>query len=219
MRFELLRSIWAATVCPTLVSFLLWAGEPAPACEYLSRRHLSQNLNHTKMCYAVKLKWIIKSCSFFALKCCHAFEEVLVMARPWLFSFQWLSSSTRALRSSGWTEGSPCSESPLIWSPRFTPRCTRPSSSLILRSKITLMFLCVHFLSFSCAFLFKSIQDQHLHNFFQHCQSIETSEQASEGELVKYLKVTTPPAVQATLSQNSSIGNNQVVTYTPKFLS
>ncbi|XP_075905426.1 dedicator of cytokinesis protein 9 isoform X2 [Nelusetta ayraudi] len=31
-------------------------------------------------------------------------------------------------------------------------------------------------------------QDQHLHNFFQHCQSTETSEQASEGELVKYLK-------------------------------
>uniref|UniRef100_A0A3Q0T1I1 Dedicator of cytokinesis 9b n=1 Tax=Amphilophus citrinellus TaxID=61819 RepID=A0A3Q0T1I1_AMPCI len=31
-------------------------------------------------------------------------------------------------------------------------------------------------------------QDQHLHNFFQHCQSMEMSEQASEGELVKYLK-------------------------------
>uniref|UniRef100_A0A673BLF6 Dedicator of cytokinesis 9b n=1 Tax=Sphaeramia orbicularis TaxID=375764 RepID=A0A673BLF6_9TELE len=31
-------------------------------------------------------------------------------------------------------------------------------------------------------------QDQHLHNFFHHCQSMETSEQASEGELVKYLK-------------------------------
>ncbi|XP_046886677.1 dedicator of cytokinesis protein 9 isoform X2 [Hypomesus transpacificus] len=31
-------------------------------------------------------------------------------------------------------------------------------------------------------------QDQHLHNFFHHCQSMENSEQASEGELVKYLK-------------------------------
>uniref|UniRef100_H3D6Y0 Dedicator of cytokinesis 9b n=1 Tax=Tetraodon nigroviridis TaxID=99883 RepID=H3D6Y0_TETNG len=31
-------------------------------------------------------------------------------------------------------------------------------------------------------------QDQHLHNFFQHCQNMEMSEQASEGELVKYLK-------------------------------
>uniref|UniRef100_A0A8C4NS73 Dedicator of cytokinesis 9b n=1 Tax=Dicentrarchus labrax TaxID=13489 RepID=A0A8C4NS73_DICLA len=31
-------------------------------------------------------------------------------------------------------------------------------------------------------------QDQHLHNFFHHCQSMEMSEQASEGELVKYLK-------------------------------
>ncbi|CAG04980.1 unnamed protein product [Tetraodon nigroviridis] len=32
-------------------------------------------------------------------------------------------------------------------------------------------------------------QDQHLHNFFQHCQNMEMSEQASEGELVKYLKL------------------------------
>uniref|UniRef100_A0AAQ6A8A7 Dedicator of cytokinesis 9b n=1 Tax=Amphiprion ocellaris TaxID=80972 RepID=A0AAQ6A8A7_AMPOC len=32
-------------------------------------------------------------------------------------------------------------------------------------------------------------QDQHLHNFFHHCQNMEMSEQASEGELVKYLKV------------------------------
>uniref|UniRef100_A0A3B4GQN1 Dedicator of cytokinesis protein 9-like n=1 Tax=Pundamilia nyererei TaxID=303518 RepID=A0A3B4GQN1_9CICH len=31
-------------------------------------------------------------------------------------------------------------------------------------------------------------QDQHLHNFFHHCESMEMSEQASEGELVKYLK-------------------------------
>ncbi|XP_017282313.1 dedicator of cytokinesis protein 9 isoform X4 [Kryptolebias marmoratus] len=31
-------------------------------------------------------------------------------------------------------------------------------------------------------------QDQHLHNFFHHCQNMEVSEQASEGELVKYLK-------------------------------
>ncbi|KAJ3584590.1 hypothetical protein NHX12_015085, partial [Muraenolepis orangiensis] len=32
-------------------------------------------------------------------------------------------------------------------------------------------------------------QDQHLHNFFHHCQIMESSEQASlEGELVKYLK-------------------------------
>uniref|UniRef100_A0A665UX16 Dedicator of cytokinesis 9b n=1 Tax=Echeneis naucrates TaxID=173247 RepID=A0A665UX16_ECHNA len=31
-------------------------------------------------------------------------------------------------------------------------------------------------------------QDQHLHNFFHHCQNMELSEQASEGELVKYLK-------------------------------
>ncbi|XP_037552296.1 dedicator of cytokinesis protein 9 [Nematolebias whitei] len=31
-------------------------------------------------------------------------------------------------------------------------------------------------------------QDQHLHNFFHHCQSMEVSEQASEGDLVKYLK-------------------------------
>ncbi|XP_074520400.1 dedicator of cytokinesis protein 9 isoform X4 [Halichoeres trimaculatus] len=31
-------------------------------------------------------------------------------------------------------------------------------------------------------------QDQHLHNFFHHCQSMEMSEQASEGGLVKYLK-------------------------------
>ncbi|XP_031707522.1 dedicator of cytokinesis protein 9 isoform X8 [Anarrhichthys ocellatus] len=30
--------------------------------------------------------------------------------------------------------------------------------------------------------------DQHLHNFFHHCQIMEMSEQASEGELVKYLK-------------------------------
>lgn len=28
-----------------------------------------------------------------------------------------------------------------------------------------------------------------MHNFFHHCQSMEMSEQASEGELVKYLKV------------------------------
>ena len=33
------------------------------------------------------------------------------------------------------------------------------------------------------------LQDQHLHNFFHHCQRMESSEQASEGELVKYLKV------------------------------
>ncbi|CAN9498341.1 unnamed protein product [Ophioblennius macclurei] len=31
-------------------------------------------------------------------------------------------------------------------------------------------------------------QDQHLHNFFHHCQSMEVSAQASEGELIKYLK-------------------------------
>lgn len=31
-------------------------------------------------------------------------------------------------------------------------------------------------------------QDQHLHNFFHHCQSMDMSEQASEGGLVKYLK-------------------------------
>ncbi|XP_047211342.1 dedicator of cytokinesis protein 9-like isoform X6 [Girardinichthys multiradiatus] len=31
-------------------------------------------------------------------------------------------------------------------------------------------------------------QDQHLHNFFQHCQSMDMSGQASEGELIKYLK-------------------------------
>ncbi|XP_054631989.1 dedicator of cytokinesis protein 9-like isoform X2 [Dunckerocampus dactyliophorus] len=31
-------------------------------------------------------------------------------------------------------------------------------------------------------------QDQHLHNFFHHCQSMEMSEQASEGGLVKFLK-------------------------------
>ncbi|KAM6893914.1 dedicator of cytokinesis protein 9-like [Xenentodon cancila] len=31
-------------------------------------------------------------------------------------------------------------------------------------------------------------QDQHLHNFFHHCQSMENSEQGSEGELIKYLK-------------------------------
>uniref|UniRef100_A0A8C6LJ83 Dedicator of cytokinesis 9b n=1 Tax=Nothobranchius furzeri TaxID=105023 RepID=A0A8C6LJ83_NOTFU len=31
-------------------------------------------------------------------------------------------------------------------------------------------------------------QDQHLHNFFHHCQSMEMSERASEGELIKYLK-------------------------------
>uniref|UniRef100_A0A3P8UYR1 Dedicator of cytokinesis 9b n=1 Tax=Cynoglossus semilaevis TaxID=244447 RepID=A0A3P8UYR1_CYNSE len=31
-------------------------------------------------------------------------------------------------------------------------------------------------------------QDQHLHNFFHHCQSMEVSEQGSEGDLVKYLK-------------------------------
>lgn len=36
------------------------------------------------------------------------------------------------------------------------------------------------------------LQDQHLHNFFHHCQSMEMSEQASEGELVKYLKVSRP---------------------------
>lgn len=33
------------------------------------------------------------------------------------------------------------------------------------------------------------LQDQHLHNFFQHCQNMKISEQASEGQLVKYLKV------------------------------
>uniref|UniRef100_A0A8C5F4M4 Dedicator of cytokinesis 9b n=1 Tax=Gadus morhua TaxID=8049 RepID=A0A8C5F4M4_GADMO len=32
------------------------------------------------------------------------------------------------------------------------------------------------------------VTDQHLHNFFHHCQRMESSEQASEGELVKYLK-------------------------------
>ncbi|GLD66245.1 dedicator of cytokinesis protein 9 isoform X2, partial [Lates japonicus] len=31
-------------------------------------------------------------------------------------------------------------------------------------------------------------QDQHLHNFFHHCQSIASAAQASGGELVKYLK-------------------------------
>ncbi|XP_048124609.1 dedicator of cytokinesis protein 9 isoform X3 [Alosa alosa] len=31
-------------------------------------------------------------------------------------------------------------------------------------------------------------QDQHLHNFFQHCQHMEISPQASDGELVKFLK-------------------------------
>ncbi|KAK7893452.1 hypothetical protein WMY93_022604 [Mugilogobius chulae] len=31
-------------------------------------------------------------------------------------------------------------------------------------------------------------QDQHLHNFFHHCQKMNLSEQALEGELVKYLK-------------------------------
>ncbi|XP_056157186.1 dedicator of cytokinesis protein 9-like [Lampris incognitus] len=31
-------------------------------------------------------------------------------------------------------------------------------------------------------------QDQHLNNFFHHCQSMESSESASEGELIKYLK-------------------------------
>ncbi|XP_061833861.1 dedicator of cytokinesis protein 9-like [Nerophis lumbriciformis] len=31
-------------------------------------------------------------------------------------------------------------------------------------------------------------QDQHLHNFFHHCQITEVSEQASEGDLVKFLK-------------------------------
>ncbi|XP_061641112.1 dedicator of cytokinesis protein 9-like isoform X1 [Phyllopteryx taeniolatus] len=31
-------------------------------------------------------------------------------------------------------------------------------------------------------------QDQHLHNFFHHCESIEVYEQASEGRLVKFLK-------------------------------
>ncbi|XP_047456081.1 dedicator of cytokinesis protein 9-like isoform X3 [Mugil cephalus] len=31
-------------------------------------------------------------------------------------------------------------------------------------------------------------QDQHLHNFFHHCQSIASTAQASGGELVKYLK-------------------------------
>ncbi|XP_066562845.1 dedicator of cytokinesis protein 9 isoform X6 [Amia ocellicauda] len=31
-------------------------------------------------------------------------------------------------------------------------------------------------------------QDQHLHNFFQHCQNAESAAQASGGELVKYLK-------------------------------
>ncbi|XP_023820930.1 dedicator of cytokinesis protein 9 isoform X13 [Oryzias latipes] len=31
-------------------------------------------------------------------------------------------------------------------------------------------------------------QDQHLHNFFHHCQSVEMSEQALDGGLVKYLK-------------------------------
>ncbi|KAG7235399.1 hypothetical protein INR49_002710 [Caranx melampygus] len=36
-------------------------------------------------------------------------------------------------------------------------------------------------------------QDQHLHNFFHHCQSMEMSEQASEGELVKYLKFVFKP--------------------------
>uniref|UniRef100_A0A3Q3AYX0 Dedicator of cytokinesis 9 n=1 Tax=Kryptolebias marmoratus TaxID=37003 RepID=A0A3Q3AYX0_KRYMA len=31
-------------------------------------------------------------------------------------------------------------------------------------------------------------QDQHLHNFFQHCQSVASAAQVSGGELVKYLK-------------------------------
>lgn len=39
------------------------------------------------------------------------------------------------------------------------------------------------------------VQDQHLHNFFQHCQNMEMSEQASEGELVKYLKVLKAPLI------------------------
>lgn len=37
--------------------------------------------------------------------------------------------------------------------------------------------------------MIRFLQDQHLHNFFQHCQNMEMSEQATEGELVKYLKV------------------------------
>ena len=32
-------------------------------------------------------------------------------------------------------------------------------------------------------------QDQHLHNFFHHCQSMASASQVTGGELVKYLKV------------------------------
>lgn len=32
-------------------------------------------------------------------------------------------------------------------------------------------------------------QDQHLHNFFQHCESTVSVAQSAGGELVKYLKV------------------------------
>lgn len=48
----------------------------------------------------------------------------------------------------------------------------------VLKCKILVSFLLTDF-----------HQDQHLHNFFQHCQSMDMSEQASEGELIKYLKV------------------------------
>lgn len=58
-----------------------------------------------------------------------------------------------------------------------------------LEVRMQLVLVCVHSFCFVLLFL----KDQHLHNFFQHCQSTETSEQASEGELVKYLKVTKMP--------------------------
>lgn len=45
------------------------------------------------------------------------------------------------------------------------------------------------------------LQDQHLHNFFQHCQNMKLSEQASEGELVKYLKVLKASFIRNSLSK------------------
>ncbi len=53
---------------------------------------------------------------------------------------------------------------------------------IVIRSKMWYEALIVFYF---CIF---SLQDQHLHNFFHHCQSIESTGQ-SGGELIKYLKV------------------------------
>ena len=80
-----------------------------------------------------------------------------------------------------------CSKSQLILFLQFTLRYIHISPGL---SAINLLIRMKYELKITCF-----PQDQHLHNFFHHRQSMEMSEQASEGELVKYLKVCRAPFI------------------------